>query len=408
MALVINDRVKETTTTTGTGAVSLGGAVTGFETFAAGIGNSNTTYYCIAHQDQAEFEVGLGTLDGDSSDLTRTTVISSSNSDSAVNFSSGTKDVFCTIPASKMLFKDASGTIGNFNAATITANTAFVPDASDGAALGTSSLEFSDLFLADGAVINFGDDQDITLTHTADTGLTTNGTFQATTITATTAFVPDASDGAALGTSALEFSDLFLADGAVINFGDDQDINITHVADTGLTTNGDFSVGDDLTILGGVIEFKSNSGSPASLKMYCESSNAHFQTLQPQPHSASASNTLRLPNSGSSDTQDLVAVDITQTLTNKRLTSPKLNEDVAVTSTATELNILDGVTSTTAELNIVDGNTSATSTTLVDADRVVTNDAGTMKQVALSDVKTYLTSAGFSTEDPTALAIALG
>ena len=421
MALVINDRVKETTTTTGTGAVSLGGAVTGFETFAAGIGNSNTTYYCIAHQDQAEFEVGLGTLDGDSSDLTRTTIISSSNSDSAVDFSSGTKDVFCTIPASKMLFKDASGTIGNFNAATITANTAFVPDASDGAALGTSSLEFSDLFLADGAVINFGDDQDITLTHTADTGLATNGTFQATTITATTAFVPDASDGAALGTSALEFSDLFLADGAVINFGDDQDINITHVADTGLTTNGDFSVGDDLTVLGGVIEFKSNSGSPASLKMYCESSNAHFQTLQPQPHSASASNTLRLPNSGSSDTQDLVAVDITQTLTNKRLTSPKLNEDVAITATATEvnlldgvtattseLNILDGVTSTATELNIMDGGTSASSTTLVDADRVVTNDAGTMKQVALSDVKTYLTSAGFSTEDPTALAIALG
>ena len=114
MALVINDRVKETTTTTGTGAVSLGGAVTGFETFAAGIGNSNTTYYCIAHQDQAEFEVGLGTLDGDSSDLTRTTVISSSNSDSAVDFSAGTKDVFCTIPASKLIFEDANNdaTIG--------------------------------------------------------------------------------------------------------------------------------------------------------------------------------------------------------------------------------------------------------------------------------------------------------
>ena len=114
MALVINDRVKETTTTTGTGAVSLGGAVTGFETFAAGIGNSNTVYYCIAHQDQAEFEVGLGTLDGDSSDLTRTTVISSSNSDSAVDFSAGTKDVFCTIPASKLIFEDANNdaTIG--------------------------------------------------------------------------------------------------------------------------------------------------------------------------------------------------------------------------------------------------------------------------------------------------------
>ena len=66
------------------------------------------------------------------------------------------------------------------------------------------------------------------------------------------------------------------------------------------------------------------------------------------------------------------------------------------------------VASTAAELNIVDGNTSATSTTLVDADRLVTNDNGTMVQVALSDLKTYLTSAGYSSEDPTALAIALG
>jgi hypothetical protein len=114
MALVINDRVKETTTTTGTGAVSLAGAVTGFETFAAGVGNSNTTYYAIVHQTANEFEVGLGTLDGDSSDLTRTTVISSSNSDSAVDFAAGTKDVFCTIPASKLIFEDANNdaTIG--------------------------------------------------------------------------------------------------------------------------------------------------------------------------------------------------------------------------------------------------------------------------------------------------------
>jgi len=78
------------------------------------------------------------------------------------------------------------------------------------------------------------------------------------------------------------------------------------------------------------------------------------------------------------------------------------------TVTTAELNILDGVTSTASEINIIDGDTSATSTTLVDADRVVTNDAGTMKQVALTDVKTYLTSAGFVTDDPTALAIALG
>jgi len=89
-------------------------------------------------------------------------------------------------------------------------------------------------------------------------------------------------------------------------------------------------------------------------------------------------------------------------------TASELNILDGVTSTAAELNILDGVTSTATELNIMDGGTSATSTTLVDADRLVTNDAGTMKQVALTDVKTYLSSAGFSTDDPTALAIALG
>ena len=79
-----------------------------------------------------------------------------------------------------------------------------------------------------------------------------------------------------------------------------------------------------------------------------------------------------------------------------------------VTSTAAELNILDGVTSTATELNIMDGGTAASAITLADADRFVTNDDGTMKQVALTTLKTYLTSAGFSSDDPTALAIALG
>jgi len=110
MALVINDRVKVTSTTTGTGAIALGAAATGFETFAQGIGNNNTTYYCIFNQGTTQFEVGLGTLDGTSANLTRTTVISSSNSDAAVNFTSGTKDVFCTLPASKSVYLDASGT----------------------------------------------------------------------------------------------------------------------------------------------------------------------------------------------------------------------------------------------------------------------------------------------------------
>ena len=112
MALVLNDRVKETTTTTGTGTINLAGAETGFETFVAGVGNSNTCYYCIAHQTADEFEVGLGTVtDATPDTLARTTVISSSNSDSAVNFSAGTKDVFCTLPASKAIVGDSNDNI---------------------------------------------------------------------------------------------------------------------------------------------------------------------------------------------------------------------------------------------------------------------------------------------------------
>ena len=104
MAFVLNDRVKETTTTTGTGTLNLAGAATGFETFVAGIGNSNVTYYCIAGQGTAEFEVGIGTVTDASPDtLSRTTILSSSNSDSAVDFSAGTKDVFCTLPAGKTI-----------------------------------------------------------------------------------------------------------------------------------------------------------------------------------------------------------------------------------------------------------------------------------------------------------------
>ncbi len=109
MALVVNDRVKETSTTTGTGTFTLDGAVTGFETFSSAIGNSNTTYYAISIQGGAEFEVGLGTVAAGT--LARTTIISSSNSDSVVDFSAGTKDVFCTLPASKAVYKNASDVI---------------------------------------------------------------------------------------------------------------------------------------------------------------------------------------------------------------------------------------------------------------------------------------------------------
>ena len=101
MAFKLNDRVKESSSTTGTGTFSLGGAVTGFETFAAGIGGGNTTYYCIFETGTANFEVGFGTLNGGASTLARTYVISSSNSDAKVSFA-GATEVFCTVPGAKI------------------------------------------------------------------------------------------------------------------------------------------------------------------------------------------------------------------------------------------------------------------------------------------------------------------
>ena len=101
MALVLNDRVKETSTTTSTGTLDLDGAVTGFEGFVAGIATGNTTYYSIVHQSANEWEVGLGTVTDAATDTLSRSAISSSNSDGLVNFSAGTKQVFCTMPASK-------------------------------------------------------------------------------------------------------------------------------------------------------------------------------------------------------------------------------------------------------------------------------------------------------------------
>lgn len=103
MALIIADRVKETSTTTGTTDFALGGAQTGFRSFSSGVGANNTTYYSAALG--SEWEVGIGTLSGDGLTLARTTVLASSNSGSKVSFSAGSKDVFVTYPATNAVPK---------------------------------------------------------------------------------------------------------------------------------------------------------------------------------------------------------------------------------------------------------------------------------------------------------------
>ena len=111
MALVLNDRVKETSTTSGTGTFNLDGASTGFVTFVAGIGNSNTTYYAIHEQGTANWEVGRGTVtDATPDTLARTEVLNNSAGNTSKISFSGTLDVFCTMPAEKSVYLDASGT----------------------------------------------------------------------------------------------------------------------------------------------------------------------------------------------------------------------------------------------------------------------------------------------------------
>jgi len=112
MALVLKDRVKETSTTTGTGTFTLAGAVSGFQSFSV-IGNANTVYYAIVNLSASEWEVGLGTYTSSGTLLSRDTVLESSNSGSKVNFSAGAKDVFCTYPAEKAVTLDDVQTLSN-------------------------------------------------------------------------------------------------------------------------------------------------------------------------------------------------------------------------------------------------------------------------------------------------------
>ena len=180
MALVLNDRVKETSTTTGQGTLDLAGAATGFETFVTGIGDTNTTYYGIVHATDGTWELGIGTVTDASPDtLARTTVIdTSAGNTTKIDFATGTKNVFCTLPSSKAVFLDADGDVtlganldvgGNltvtgtttFNGGTLTlgdANTDnivfggevdsdIIPDDDGTFDLGSSSKEWQDLFI---------------------------------------------------------------------------------------------------------------------------------------------------------------------------------------------------------------------------------------------------------------------
>ena len=273
MALEIHDRVKETTTTTGTGTYTLAGAVTGFETFTANLDNGDTTYYCCT--DNTDFEIGIGTFTSSGTTLARTTILASSNSNSAVNWSSGTRTIFMTYPADKAVFEDASG----------------------------------------------------------------------------------------------------------------------HV-----------SIPHDLFIAGGLIDLKNDGGAVSQIKFYCESSNAHAQTLIGAPHSESASNTLTLPSSGGSS--KLLSATSTATVTNKSIDSDNntitniVNADIKSSAAIADTK-LDTI-STAGKVAIsaldIDGGTDI-GAALADADEIIVDDGGggTNRRSDMSRVKTYIADVTLTT-----------
>ena len=273
MALEIHDRVKETTTTTGTGTYTLAGAVAGFETFTANLDNSDTTYYCCT--DNTDFEIGIGTFTSSGTTLARTTILASSNSNNAVNWSSGTRTIFMTYPADKAVFEDASG----------------------------------------------------------------------------------------------------------------------HV-----------SIPHDLFIAGGLIDLKNDGGAVSQIKFYCESSNAHAQTLIGAPHSESASNTLTLPSSGGSS--KLLSATSTATVTNKSIDSDNntitniVNADIKSSAAIADTK-LDTI-STAGKVAIsaldIDGGTDI-GAALADADEIIVDDGGggTNRRSDMSRVKTYIADVTLTT-----------
>ena len=242
MAFAIADRVKESTTTTGTGTLTLLAAVTNFERFSANLSDSDTTYYAIVDNTNNAFEVGVGTYS--SNTLARGTIFASSNSNNKVDLGVGTKEVFITVPASKIVVEDGSNNVSIGGTVTATA------------------------FSGSGASLTGVD------------------------------VVNDTSP----------------------QLGGNLDVNGNDIISA--SGNANIEVAPHGT--GGLVVKGNNTGSENQGKIIlnCQN-NSHGQTLKSQPHSASASNTLLLP-SGANDSsaQALVAVDITQTLTNKTLTSP--------------------------------------------------------------------------------------
>jgi hypothetical protein len=464
MALAIADRVRETTTTTGTGTITLAGAVTNFETFTANLSNSDTTYYAIVDNTNNAFEVGLGTFTSSGTTLARTTIIASSNSNSVVSLGVGTKDVFITLPATKVVYKDASGNVSVDGDVTVSDGTndfdVASHDGTNGLKLGGTIVTSSaaELNILDGKSFVDEDGMDSNsatgipsqqsvkayvdaqvtaqdLDVASDSGtididldsesLTiAGGTGLASSATSTT--VTLAVDAAQTGITSLLATDIkigeddetkidfetaneihFFADNVSLvsltnaNSGDavltvpTADKNFTIAGTDGssgvtaldidmalagkATFSGDVVVTGDLTVTGDDIVMGTNTSGHI---MVADGTN--FNPVAVSGDVTIASNGA-VTIAGTSVETSMIAADA--------ITEAKIADD-AVESEHINDNVISGQTDLASGLE--------------GTDELLVSDAGTIKKMDMTVVKAYMTSEGFVTDDPTALAIALG
>ena len=256
--------------------------------------------------------------------------------------------------------------------------------------LGTSSLEFKDAYfdgtvtadalVADTADINGGSVDGATI------GASSASTIVGTTITANTSILPDSSGGADIGSTGAEWGDVFIADDKAIKFGSDQDVTIEYDEDgtDTLLISGDATFADDKKLYFGTNKDISIEYDEDGTDKLVITGNTTF---------ADGSYDFDIASHDTSNGLKLGGTLVTST-------AAELNILDGVTATASELNIMDGVTSTATEINILDGDNSASTVTIADADRIILNDNGTMKQVAVSALNTY-TSASIAADDIT-------
>ena len=307
MAIVLGNRAKMSTSTTGTGTITLGSALSGYQTFAqAGITNGQTVRYTI--EDGTDFEIGSGVFTSSGTTLTRS-VTESSNSDSAISLS-GSAEVFITASAADIFVNDGATSLTTTGVGTF----ASLDISGDIDVDGTTNLDAVDI---DGAV-NIAAD----LTIASTNKILFNDASQFIQGSSATVLTIAATDEIDLTATTIDINGAVALNGAVTGA-----TNVTLSGELDAAT-GDFATSiavANVDIATGAISLR-NGGTQSYIRFYCESSNAHYAQLQAPAHSAFSGNvTLTLP----ATTDTIAGIAATQTFTNKTLTTPVLTTPIA-------------------------------------------------------------------------------